>query len=93
MKSPLNQKGASHLVAVLAVVVIAAIGLIGFKVMNANEDSTETASSSTSQSANTSDAATIKSRADVQQASKDLDSTSLNDVDPSQLDSDLNSIL
>lgn len=95
MKTPLNQKGASHIVAVLAVVVIAAVGVIGYQVMQANSDSTtDTASNnSSSESANTSGKAKIQSRADVQQASSDLDNTSLNDVDPSQLDADLNSIL
>lgn len=84
-----DQRGASHIVAILAVVVIAAVGVVGYRVMNNDKTSTETAT--TSQSSN--DPATIESKADVVKADKQLDSTSLNDVDPSQLDGDINSVL
>ena len=88
MKTRLNQAGASHLVAILAVVVIAAVGVIGYRVMSQDDAGTQTAT----QSANTNSGA-IENKDDVEAASKELDSTSLDNVDPSQLDSDINSVL
>lgn len=90
MKTRLNQTGAGHLVMLLAVVVIAAVGIVGYRVMSSSDTDSDTAT--TSQSA-VKDSSQMKTKADVQQASTELDNTSLNDVDPAQLDSDLNSIL
>ena len=90
MKMRLNQTGAGHLVMLLAVVVIAAVGIVGYRVMSSSDTDSDTAT--TSQSA-VKDSSQMKTKADVQQASTELDNTSLNDVDPAQLDSDLNSIL
>jgi flagellar basal body-associated protein FliL len=90
MKSRLNQSGVGHLVMLLAVVVIAAVGIVGYRVMSSSDSDSDTAT--TSQSA-VKDSSQMKTKADVQQASTELDNTSLNDVDPAQLDSDLNSIL
>lgn len=88
MKIVNNQAGVGHIVAILAVVVISAVGFIGYRVITM-DDATETAS----QSVQSSQKEKITSKADVEQASKQIDATTLDDVDPAQLDSDLNSIL
>ena len=88
----LDQRGSSHIAAILAVVVVAAIGVVGYRVANKNSDTTT--ASTVSGYATTSEApSTIKTRADVTKASAALDSTSIDTVNPDQLDSDLSSIL
>lgn len=89
MKRLDSQTGASHLVAILAVVVIAAVGIVGYRVVS-SKTADETASSTKSSASSSTE---IKSKADVVQADKQLDQTTMDDVDPAQLDSDLNSIL
>lgn len=88
MKIVYNQAGVGHIVAILAVVVISAVGFIGYRVIT-TDDATKTAT----QSVQSSQKEKITSKADVEQASKQIDATTLDDVDPAQLDSDLNSIL
>ena len=88
MKVANNQAGVGHLVAILAVVVIGAVGFIGYRVATM-EDSGETST----QSVQSTTQSEVTTKADVEQASQDIDATSLDEVDPAQLDSDLNSIL
>ena len=86
----LNQKGSSHIVAVLAVVVVAAVAFAGYRVMqNNNNDSANT--NATTQSAVPS---TLNSANDVRKASRSLDDQSIDgQVNPNKLDSDLSAML
>ena len=92
MRLSSHQRGSSHLVALLAVVVIAAVAFAGYRVVH--HQSTPVASSAPTQTASVEKPvpAKISNRADVQQASNALDSTDVNSVNPNQLDSDLNSL-
>lgn len=84
----LNNRGIAHLVIILAVVVVAAIGLVGYIVVNNNHDQAGTVS------ATDGIPTTIKTKADLNQASKALDETSIDDsLNPNQLDADLNALL
>lgn len=91
MKMHRNQTGASHVVAVLVVVLVAVISFAGYRVMQASKD---TASTPTNSTVATTEPAKIQSKADVTATTKALDSdTSDANLDPSQLDGDLNSLL
>lgn len=91
----LDQRGSSHIVALLFVVIVAAVGFAAYRVMSANKNSSSVANAPTNTLTKPLAApADIKSKADVQQAAKALDSDQLDkNLDPSQLDSDLNSLL
>jgi hypothetical protein len=86
MKYSLNQRGSSHLVLVLAVVVIAVVAAVGYRVLQKEDVATTTTSTSTATPAK------LNSAADVDKASSELDSTNVDDVNPNQLDSDLESL-
>lgn len=86
-----NQKGAAHLVAICSVVLLAAVAFTGYRVMHKN-DKQEAAKSSSSTSLTEKVPSKIKTKSDLQQASKALDQTA-DPLDPSQLDSDLNDLL
>jgi hypothetical protein len=89
MKS-LNQTGASHIVALLGLAVIVVAGVVGYRVMSANQSDEPTVSISDS---TTSEPDAIKSKADARQADAALDSTSIDSgVNPGQLDEDINSL-
>lgn len=81
MVKPLNQSG-SHVVAVfVGVLVVAVIGLAGYKVWQTNTDKTV---DTTQSSGSTKAPSSINSQADLTQAAKALDDSS------SQVDSNLN---
>lgn len=85
----LNQKGVGHLLIVLALLVVATIGFVGWKVLGS--DDTGTASVSTSEQVAV--PATIKDKSDLNQASQALDTTDIDSgVNPDSLNSDLNSL-
>ncbi len=91
MKYSLNQRGSSQLVAILAVAVIAAVGVVGYRVVSqpSNEQSSTPVVSSSAKVPTT-----IKSKSDVRKADAALNSTAIDSsVNPNQLDSDLNSLL
>lgn len=92
MKYALNQRGSSYIVAILAVGVVAGVGVIGYRVVNkpVTTDSTSPLVSNSSTKVPT----TIKSKADVRKADAALSTTAVDgSVNPAQLDSDLNSLL
>lgn len=84
--TPLSQKGASHIIAVLAIVVIGVAGFVGYKVMNNEKtaSNTDTAQSTLPEQ--------LKTKQDIDQASTSLDEFD-SDLNPEQLDADLNSLL
>lgn len=82
-----NQRGVAHLAVIFGVIVLAAVAFAGYKVMNHNNKKTNNTASAVVVPAK------IKSKTDVQQATKALDSQSNSALDPSQLDADLNSLL
>ncbi len=85
-----NQRGSSHIVLILGVVVVVAVAAVGYRVVS----STDTGTANTSISAKTSEPASIKSSADIKKASAALDDTAIDgSVNPAQLDRDLNSLL
>lgn len=85
----LNQRGSSHIILVLAVIVVAAAGFAGYRVMNASQ-----ASPTSSLRSKTSEPASIKSSADLHKASAALDATSIDGaVNPAELDSDMSALL
>lgn len=85
----LNQRGSSHLVAVLAVIVLVGVGAAGYRVMQmGNTTSPDVVSSKAGEPGS------IKSTADVKKASAALDDTAIDGpVNPAQLDSDMQSLL
>jgi hypothetical protein len=92
MKSPtLNQKGSSHIVVALAVVVIAVVAFAGYRVLqNNNADTTSDTTVSTHAAAPN----TLNSTNDVRKADRSLDDQSIDgQVNPNKLDDDLNSLL
>lgn len=91
MKVLHDQKGSSHLVLLLALVVVAAVAFAGYRVMNSGDvDSGATLTSTRS----TAVPKKLESTSDVLKAEKSLDNTAIeSSVDPSQLDSDINSLL
>ena len=92
----LNHKGSSHIVLILAVAVIAAVGVVGYRVVS-NNASDQTDSSSNISSAENHSVSIPKqfnNTADINQASKALDNTQVDSsINPNQLDQDLNSLL
>lgn len=92
----INQIGASHVVLFVAVAVIAAVGVVGYRVASntANDQSTSDSNISSAANHDVSVPNQINTKADINQASKALDSTSVDSsINPSQLDQDLNSVL
>ena len=86
MSISLNQRGSSHLVLILAVAVIAAVGVVGYRVVSTNSDSAPATTAVTTTTKNAS--STVKS------ANSDLNSTNVDtSINPDQLDSDLKSVL
>jgi len=86
-----NQQGFGHLVLFLGLAVLVAVSLVGYRVLKSTETN-PAATSTVSKSAVAPSA--IKNRADLVQASQALDNTGIDgNVNPSQLDSDLNSLL
>ena len=85
----LNQRGSSHLVLILAVIVLAGVSFAGYRVMNSSEASTPDVVSSKAGEPDS-----IKSTADVKKASAALEDTAIDGpVNPAQLDSDMQSLL
>ena len=78
----LNQSGSHVLVAMLFVLVVGVVGLVGYRVMHTNDQSTASSSGQPKTAATVPD--TIKNNADLTNVSKVLDSSS------SKLDSGLN---
>jgi uncharacterized protein YpmB len=84
----LNQTGVSHLIVVLAVVVLGAVGFASYRVMQMNKPATQDAAVTTKTPAK------IQSKTDLEKASKSLDDENVDKtLDSSQLDDDLNSML
>ncbi|MEK7153436.1 MAG: hypothetical protein AAB834_05790 [Patescibacteria group bacterium] len=84
------QKGSAHILAILAVIVVAAVGFVGYRVMNNDEGPASETSSQSSQVVPDE----IRSDQDLEQAGTALDSEQLDsDLDPAQLDTDLNDLL
>lgn len=85
-----NQRGSSHLAALLGVAVIVVIGVVGYRVMKTT-DTGNIVSSATRSTSKAPDS--IKSTADLKQAGSALDSTAIDgSVNPNQLDGELNSL-
>jgi hypothetical protein len=87
----LNTQGASHVVLIALVAVLAVVGFAGYKVLGGN--SKQSASTQTqSQAVTTPDK--IKTKADLQQSAKSLDAADVEkSLDSTQLDTDLNDLL
>lgn len=86
----LTQQGSTPLVLFLAVAVIAAVGVVGYRVMNT--DTTEDTTATVQTKAESAVPDTISSTADLNQAEAALNSTDIDAVNPSSLDSDLNAL-
>lgn len=94
MMKKINQTGASHLLLVLGAVLIAAVGIIGYRIVGTQntEENNSTISEASNQPANVPDQ--FNTTTDMRQASKALDDTSIEvEINPGQLDQDLNSLL
>jgi uncharacterized protein (UPF0333 family) len=81
-----NERGVGHLVALLVVAVVLAVGFVGWRVMNSKttEDS----------AVSTSGPSKLKTKADVVKAANELEATNVDStVNPDDLDSDINSLL
>lgn len=92
-KIALNQRGSSHLIAILAVVAVVVVAGVGYRVYSQRNS----AAPATTAAASTQPAqvpAQIRNKADLRQASQALDnSADQSGSNPNQLDSDLNSLL
>lgn len=87
MKVSLNQRGSSHLVMLLVLGVIVAVGAVGYRVMNSTETYVPQPAVSTPETKVPKD---IKSNVDLKKASAALDSTNIDgDVNPNQLGKEL----
>lgn len=91
MKLARDQRGIAHLVMVLIVVaVVAAVGFVGYRVASDSRGGAGTSNASAKQVAVPKQ---IKTKADLSQASKSLDSLPIdNGVNPNSLNNDLNAI-
>lgn len=93
----LNQHGSHLVVGLLAIVVVAAIGLAGYRVMHNSTTGLQTNKTTTAtQAATTTAPATITNRAGLTQAAQTLDSANAGingNVNGSSLNSDLSSLL
>lgn len=83
----LRQKGAGHIVALLAVVVIAVVGIAGFVVMNA-QDSTPAETTAT-QEVSPEQAELAETSKELDQANSELDES----LDTTELDKDIDAML
>ena len=88
MKLRNSEKGFSIVEVGLMVAVLALIGFIGFRVWSANQDTATTETVAQTPSSN--EAPQIKKAADLDTASKALDSRELDSSSLDQLDSELN---
>ena len=89
-----NQKGSSHLVLLLLVLVLAVVGLAGYRVMKKQDSNIAAVNEPSSVAAAPSVPTKIQSKTQAQQASKALDAESIDKtLDSTQLDNDLKSIL
>ncbi len=86
-----NQQGFGLVVVVLAIVTVGVVAFGAVRVMGANKTSLASSSSATSHAKVP---AAVKTTADLRQASKALDETTVDSgVNPDQLNNDLNSLL
>ena len=86
------EAGVGHLLVLLAVVVIAAVAVVGYRVINSQNDTL----GNTGPTAPKADLAPadIKSSSDLKAAESALNQSNVDkDLDPAQLDSDINSLL
>jgi Tfp pilus assembly protein PilX len=86
-----RQTGFAHLALLILLVVAAVVAFAGYKVVKNHQDQTAANKTST---AVIESAGTIKSAADLDSAAATLNNESVDsDLNPSQLDSDVNSVL
>lgn len=85
---PLNSVGASHVALIAVVAVLAVVGFAGYRVAGKTPSVKPVSNAATTQSTK------YKTQADVKNASKQLDSTNVDQsLDFGSLDSDLNDLL
>jgi flagellar basal body-associated protein FliL len=90
----LDQRGASHIVALLAVLLLVVVGFAGYRVMTANKATVADNATAPVAVKQVAAPTKIQSKADVTQAAKALDSDQLDsNLDSAQLNADLNSML
>lgn len=91
MISTRTQSGATHLVLLLALVVVAVAGFVGYRVWTNQNEDTDTTGSTASQTAVPE---TITDTKDLDQANSALEQASLdNDLNPAGLEQDVESLL
>jgi uncharacterized protein HemX len=89
-----NQKGFEAVGLLVAVVIVAAIGLVGYKVMNTQKSASKPAVASSQPAVK--EPAQLKTKADLTATSKALDQSASelnNELNDSALDSDVNALL
>jgi hypothetical protein len=89
MQALRNQIGSLQLIIILAVVVIAAAGFVGYKVITRDGAGTNGATSSQTDAASDDP---IQTTEDIDEASASLEEFD-SELDPAQLDEDINSLL
>ncbi len=88
-----SEQGVGHLVLLLGVVVIAAIAFVGYRVATDKNSGNSSKPSQVTKS-DTAVPQTISNTKDLDQASSAVSSSNLDaDLNPSQMDSDVNSLL
>lgn len=86
----LNEKGIGHLLALLAVAVVLAVGFAGWRVLQRGQSADSAATSNAASQT----VPVLETKADVSKAAGELDALSVeNTLDPNTLDSDLNALL
>jgi len=92
MKISSNQRGASYLIAVLALLVVGVIVLAGYRISQKNSSLSSSTAPGALHSASV--PTKISSKADVKKADQALSQTSIDSgVNPNSLDTDLQAIL
>lgn len=87
----LNTQGVSHIVLIALVAIVAVVGFAGYKVLG-NNSKQNASTPSLNQAVTAPDK--IKTKADLQQSSRSLDSADVDkSLDSTQLDTDLNDLL
>ncbi len=89
MSLRLNQQGNTLMLVFVGIAVILAVGVVGYRISQGDTQLAGNAPVNSSKAPNT-----IKTTADLKKADKSLDATPIDgDVNPNQLDDDLNAVL
>lgn len=89
-----SEQGVGHVLPILVMVVLVAITFVGYRVLKGQDKNTTPVSSQQATKAKTAAPQTINSGKDLNQAQSAVNSSNVDsDLNPNQMDSDVNSLL